>query len=233
MVSDTGIGIRPEYRDKVFERFFQADASRKSGNGIGLSLVKAFVELHGGSISLESEEGKGSCFTVEIPVKHIAEQESSVARTLIDANTVNTELDPLENHVADNAEGKPVVLVIEDNSDLLKLLRQTLSADYQVLTAANGADGLRMALKYVPDLVVSDVMMPEMDGITLCEHLKNDLATSHIPVILLTAKNDEDSIMRGFESGAEAYVAKPFDPQILELRVKNILVHAGSSSSRL
>ncbi len=225
MVSDTGIGIRPEYRDKVFERFFQADASRKSGNGIGLSLVKAFVELHGGSISLESEEGKGSCFTVEIPVKHIAEQESSVARTLIDANTVNTELDPLENHVADNAEGKPVVLVIEDNSDLLKLLRQTLSADYQVLTAANGADGLRMALKYVPDLVVSDVMMPVMDGLECLRHLKSEVATSHIPVLMLTACALDEQRLAGYENGADGYMPKPFNRDLLLSRCSNLIAN--------
>ncbi len=225
MVSDTGIGIRPEYCDKVFERFFQADASRKSGNGIGLSLVKAFVELHGGSISLESEEGKGSCFTVEIPVKHIAEQESSVARTLIDANTVNTELDPLENHVADNAEGKPVVLVIEDNSDLLKLLRQTLSADYQVLTAANGADGLRMALKYVPDLVVSDVMMPVMDGLECLRHLKSEVATSHIPVLMLTACALDEQRLAGYENGADGYMPKPFNRDLLLSRCSNLIAN--------
>ncbi len=225
MVSDTGIGIRPEYRDKVFERFFQADASRKSGNGIGLSLVKAFVELHDGSISLESEEGKGSCFTVEIPVKHIAEQESSVARTLIDANTVNTELDPLENHVADNAEGKPVVLVIEDNSDLLKLLRQTLSADYQVLTAANGADGLRMALKYVPDLVVSDVMMPVMDGLECLRHLKSEVATSHIPVLMLTACALDEQRLAGYENGADGYMPKPFNRDLLLSRCSNLIAN--------
>ncbi len=225
MVSDTGIGIRPEYRDKVFERFFQADASRKSGNGIGLSLVKAFVELHGGSISLESEEGKGSCFTVEIPVKHIAEQKTAVADTLIDSNTVNTELDPLDNPVADMAEGKPVVLVIEDNSDLLKLLRQTLSADYQVLTAANGADGLRMALKYVPDLVVSDVMMPVMDGLECLRHLKSEVATSHIPVLMLTACALDEQRLAGYENGADGYMPKPFNRDLLLSRCSNLIAN--------
>lgn len=224
-VRDTGIGIRPEHRDKVFERFFQADASRHSGNGIGLSLVKAFVELHGGTVSLESEEGKGSCFTVEIPVKHIAEQKTAVADTLIDSNTVNTELDPLDNPVADMAEGKPVVLVIEDNSDLLKLLRQTLSADYQVLTAANGADGLRMALKYVPDLVVSDVMMPVMDGLECLRHLKSEVATSHIPVLMLTACALDEQRLAGYENGADAYMPKPFHRDMLQSRCRNLIAN--------
>lgn len=114
-------------------------------------------------------------------------------------------------------------MIVEDNPDLLEFLVESFVKTYNVYTATDGHEALTVAAEHHVDIVVSDVMMPKMDGITLCEHLKNDIATSHIPVILLTAKNDEDSVMRGFEAGAAAYVAKPFDPQILELRIKNII----------
>ena len=120
-------------------------------------------------------------------------------------------------------DNRTSILLVEDNAELLGFLTDTFSKSYNVYTATNGVEALKITSEHPVDIVVSDVMMPEMDGITLCERLKNDLATSHIPVILLTAKNDEESIMLGFEAGAEAFVSKPFDPQILELRVKNIL----------
>lgn len=225
-VSDSGMGISAEHRDKVFDQFFQADASRKSGNGIGLSLVKAFIELHDGHIDVESEEGKGSCFNVSLPVSHVENETSAVAAdALIDADTVNTELDPLENTISTDNDGKPVVLVVEDNSDLLKLLRQTLSADYQVLTAANGADGLRLAIKYVPDLVVSDVMMPVMDGLECLKHLKSEVATSHIPVLMLTACALDEQRLAGYECGADGYMPKPFNRDMLLSRCRNLIAN--------
>lgn len=224
-ISDTGIGISSEHRHKVFDRFFQADSSRKSGNGIGLSLVKSFVELHGGTITLDSTEGKGSCFSVEIPVCHIAANSASVAEALIQPEVVNAELDPLDSQITVSNDDKPVVLVIEDNSDLLKLLRQALSADYQVLTAANGADGLRLALKFVPDLVVSDVMMPVMDGLECLRHLKSEVATSHIPVLMLTACALDEQRLAGYDSGADGYMPKPFNRDMLLSRCRNLIAN--------
>lgn len=224
-VSDTGIGISSEHRHEVFDRFFQADPSRKSGNGIGLTLVKGFVELHDGTIDLDSTEGKGSCFRVEIPVRHLAGKTPTIAEALIQPETVNVELDPLENQISVSNDGKPVVLVIEDNGDLLKLLRQTLSSDYQVLTAANGADGLRLALKYVPDLVVSDVMMPVMDGLECLRHLKSEVATSHIPVLMLSACALDEQRLAGYDSGADGYMPKPFNRDMLLSRCRNLIAN--------
>lgn len=122
-----------------------------------------------------------------------------------------------------NSNDRTSILVVEDNQDLLQFLADTFKKTYNVYTAINGVEALKITEKYPIDVIVSDVMMPEMDGIQLCEHLKNDISTSHIPVILLTAKNDQETVRKGFEVGAEAYVTKPFDPQILELRVKNII----------
>ncbi|MDE5641894.1 MAG: helix-turn-helix domain-containing protein, partial [Muribaculaceae bacterium] len=225
-VSDSGSGISDEHKDRIFDQFFQADQSRKSGNGIGLSLVKAFVELHHGTITVESEPGKGSSFGVSLPVSHTAGETSAVAAgALIGADTVNAELDPLENRVAPDSDGKPVVLVIEDNSDLLKLLRQTLSGEYQVLTAANGADGLRLAIKYVPDLIVSDVMMPVMDGLECLRHLKAEVATSHIPVLMLTACALDEQRLAGYERGADGYMPKPFNRDMLLSRCRNLIAN--------
>ncbi|MDE6097771.1 MAG: substrate-binding domain-containing protein [Muribaculaceae bacterium] len=224
-VRDSGIGISEEHSERVFDQFYQVDPSRKSGNGIGLSLVKAFVELHNGNIRVESEPGRGSCFTVSIPVGHVEGDGSNVAGALIGADTVSTELDPIENSVAADTGGKPLVLVIEDNSDLLKLLRQTLSGDYQVLTAANGADGLRMAMKYVPDLVVCDVMMPVMDGLECLKRLKSEVATSHIPVLMLTACALDEQRLAGYDCGADGYMPKPFNRDMLISRCRNLIAN--------
>lgn len=232
-VRDNGIGIAPEELDNIFRKYYQTKRgynTNHQGWGIGLATVKKLVDIHKGSISVTSEMGKGSCFTVSLNVTADAFE----PQCRIDANaasspeppytrTINTALTSPRNHESTNSSDKISILIVEDNPDLLEFLVESFVKTYNVYTATDGHEALTVAAEHHIDIVVSDVMMPKMDGITLCEHLKNDIATSHIPVILLTAKNDEDSIMRGFEAGAAAYVAKPFDPQILELRIKNII----------
>lgn len=233
-VRDNGIGIAPEEIDNIFRKYYQTKRGYNTNNrgwGIGLATVKRLVEIHKGSITVDSTIGEGSTFHVRLDVTadafdascHVSNgtvksPEPTYIRTLStgSASTVT---------VPDYARKQDLttILIVEDNPELLQFLSESFSRSYRVLTATNGVEALKIAGEYPPDIVVSDVMMPEMDGITLCEHLKNNLATSHIPVILLTAKNDAESTMKGFESGAEAYVAKPFDPQILELRIRNIL----------
>ncbi|MDE5940695.1 MAG: response regulator [Muribaculaceae bacterium] len=233
-VRDNGIGIAPEEVGNIFRKYYQTKRgynTNHQGWGIGLATVKRLVEIHKGSINVDTAVGEGSTFIVRLNVTPEAfdascritaagssEPEPSYRRA-VSSGAASQPPIPEYARTADRTS----ILIVEDNTELLSFLTDTFARKYNVYTAANGREALKITAEYPIDIVVSDVMMPEMDGIALCEHLKNDLATSHIPVILLTAKNDEDSIMRGFEAGAEAYVAKPFDPQILELRVKNIL----------
>lgn len=235
-VKDTGIGIKPGELDNIFKKYYQTSRGYKasqSGWGIGLATVKRLVEIHKGKISVSSVVGEGSSFVVSINVTQEAFDQSSLlpnstslTEPLIHPFISNT-LVSYPDSSAGNAPGtdkkKVSILIVEDNPELLRFLHDEFSRDYNTFTATNGVEALKVTSEYPIDIVVSDVMMPEMDGIELCERLKNDLSTSHIPVILLTAKSDEESTMTGYKSGAEAYVAKPFDPQILALRVKNIL----------
>ena len=232
-VRDNGIGIAPEEVDNIFRKYYQTKRgynTNHQGWGIGLATVKRLVEIHKGSIRVESEMGVGSNFIVRLDVSPDAfdashrisgggdmTPEPSYRRAVSAVASQPTIPEYARN------DNRTSILLVEDNAELLGFLTDTFSKSYNVYTATNGVEALKITSEHPVDIVVSDVMMPEMDGITLCERLKNDLATSHIPVILLTAKNDEESIMLGFEAGAEAFVSKPFDPQILELRVKNIL----------
>lgn len=233
-VRDNGIGIAPEEVENIFRKYYQTKRgynTNHTGWGIGLATVKRLVEIHKGTIKVDSVMGEGSTFRVRLNVTPEAFDAScriTAPTTAASEPSYRRAVTPVGDSPASvpdyaRTADRTSVLIVEDNAELLRFLAESFSKSYNVYTAVNGKEALKITAEYPVDIVVSDVMMPEMDGITLCEHLKNDLATSHIPVILLTAKNDEDSIMRGFESGAEAYVAKPFDPQILELRVKNIL----------
>ncbi|MBN1413719.1 MAG: response regulator [Bacteroidales bacterium] len=223
-VKDTGIGIPEEKQEKVFEQFFQDDNFQvqiNQGTGIGLSLVSEFVKLHKGRIILDSEPGKGSCFTVLLPV--IAE---SVLNELHTADTLQAigEPDPARDKIpGPKDKDKPTVLIVDDNDDFLFYLKDNLKARYNILEASNGIMGLNIARNKSPDLVVSDIMMPGMDGIVLCRTLKNDRHTSHIPVILLTARTSETQRMEGFETGADEYITKPFSFELLESRIKNLI----------
>ncbi len=242
-VKDTGKGISQDEADKIFERFFQAKGAA-SGTGIGLALVKSFVELHHGEARVESEPGKGSDFIVVIPREQ--EGDSQVIHNDVDIvdNSVNASASAGKNVVdesvlqyiddGDRSHGKvqqlvsentnrPTVLVIDDNTDIRQYERTLLQDEYIVLEAADGKEGLAVALKEVPDLVICDVMMPVMDGLELTEQLKTNTATSHIPVIMLTAKNLEEHRAEGYEHGADSYITKPFHSKVLLARIENLL----------
>lgn len=242
-VKDTGKGISQDEADKIFERFFQAKGAA-SGTGIGLALVKSFVELHHGEARVESEPGKGSDFIVVIPREQ--EGDSQVIHNDVDIvdNSVNASASTGKNVVdesvlqyiddGDRSRGKvqqlvnentnrPTVLVIDDNTDIRQYERTLLQDEYIVLEAADGKEGLAVALKEVPDLVICDVMMPVMDGLEFTKRLKTNTATSHIPVIMLTAKNLEEHRAEGYEHGADSYITKPFHSKVLLARIENLL----------
>lgn len=242
-VKDTGKGISQDEADKIFERFFQAKGAA-SGTGIGLALVKSFVELHHGEARVESEPGKGSDFIVVIPRKQ--EGDSQVIHNDADIvdNSVKASASDSKNVVdesvlqyiddGDRSRGKvqqlvsentnrPTVLVIDDNTDIRQYERTLLQDEYIVLEAADGKEGLSVAIKEVPDLVICDVMMPVMDGLEFTKQLKTNTATSHIPVIMLTAKNLEEHRAEGYEHGADSYITKPFHSKVLLARIENLL----------
>lgn len=232
-VSDTGIGISAEHIRNIFDRFYKIDLHH-SGSGIGLALAKAFTELHGGTIQVESNPNSGTIFTVEIPMKQPDFVESETPAIPHDAVTNQQKesipLSPAEEFaMAEEETGqvlnpdKETILIIDDNADIREYVRSLLHNTYTVLEAIDGRDGLRKAMKYVPDVIICDVMMPVMDGIECCEHLKNELQTSHIPVILLTACSLDEQRIKGFESGADSYIAKPFNSKVLEVRVHNLI----------
>ena len=221
VVSDTGIGIQKEQHDKIFERFHQvSEAHNEVGTGIGLSLVKELVSLMKGTLSLVSEPGKGSEFTVAIPVEviRIVNEEEGVER--IEEQQESLEYS-LKGSVSDPHDNKPRILVVEDNSDLRKFIIGSLGQEFHFLEGADGKQGLEIALEETPDLIISDVMMPEMDGITMTGKLKVDTRTSHIPLILLTARTSDESKLMGLGTGADDYLTKPFNKNELLLKVRN------------
>jgi signal transduction histidine kinase/ligand-binding sensor domain-containing protein/DNA-binding response OmpR family regulator len=207
-VSDTGYGISPGDLPRIFDRYYQArNKHQVSGTGIGLSLVKSLVDLHQGIISVESREGKGTTFRFRILTDNHYE------------NSLHA-----EEHVADgNRASLPAVLVVEDNDDIRSYIIESLTVQYKTLSAVNGREGLELAQKRIPDIIVSDVMMPEMDGIELCRKIKEDVRTSHIPVILLTAKDSAQDKAEGYKSGADSYLTKPFGSQLLLARINNLM----------
>lgn len=222
-VADTGEGIAEKDLENVFERFYQADRIQPEGSGIGLSVSKAFVELHGGSIKVESCLKKGSVFTVTIPVRHVDRTDAGPLKAM-DVETVEKEPDEIEQHV-DNDSDKPLLLVIDDNQDIRHLVGELLKDDYSIITASNGREGLRRAAKYVPDLIVCDVMMPVMDGMECCRRIKEEVSTSHIPVLLLTACSLDGQRAEGYESGADGYLSKPFDSRVLKARCASLIAN--------
>lgn len=223
-VTDTGKGISAEDLSHIFERFFQVDKVHPNGSGIGLSLAKAFIELHGGSIEAESEEGRGSTFIVNLPVRHI-EGEVVSSGSRITAEDVKLELQEIVNEPDSIDRDKTTVLVIDDNADIRTLIATLLKDDYMVLTAPNGELGLKMAAKYIPDLIICDVMMPVMDGLECCRRLKAEQTTSHIPVLLLTACSMDEQRIQGYDCGADAYLSKPFNSQVLLARCRSLIAN--------
>ncbi len=233
-VKDTGIGMTKEQEHHIFDNFYQVE-NGANGTGIGLPIVKSFIDLHHGSIQVESSLGKGSTFTVTIP----REQEG-----------ILTDLESVKNHIPtyndeymenglkegkgttltdqitspdDTMEQKPAILIIDDNKDVCDYVASLLTDNYTVITAENGETGIEKGIKEVPDLVISDVMMPDISGLDVCSRLKKETATSHIPVILLTARSMDDQQVEGYDCGADAYITKPFNGKVLQACVKNLL----------
>jgi DNA-binding response OmpR family regulator/two-component sensor histidine kinase len=227
-VVDTGIGIPADKKDIIFDRFFQNDTSAailNQGTGIGLSITKEFIRLHGGNIKVESEPGKGCTFTIQVPLKRanktiVTEQpllqpEAESSNTGHTASAATQEEDTMNNALS--------VLLVEDNDDFRFYLKDNLRNKYKVIEATNGKEGWQKALSTHPQLIVSDISMPEMDGIELIKKIKSDKRTSHIPVILLTAITGQEQQMKGLETGANDYITKPFNFEVLNAKIKNLL----------
>lgn len=217
-VEDTGYGIEAEMLPHIYDRYFQAKGKHQaSGTGIGLALVKSLAELHKGQLRVESKLGVGSTFSFLIRVNEIYPD----AKTREAASSEPESLD--DTAATAQTDSRPVVLVVEDNAEIRNYIGQSLQSDYTVLSASNGNEGLDLALRNTPDIVVSDIMMPGMDGIELCKALKADIRTSHVPVILLTAKDSNRDKEAGYASGADSYLTKPFSTKLLKARVANLL----------
>ena len=239
-VKDNGAGIPKDELAHVFDRFYQVKKNNAGGTGIGLALVDAFAKLHGGKADVESEVGKGTTFTVTLPVDQkgfeytvvkMPENDESIERNLNSSKSISsldvTEKTPIEKMTsAETLETdgqKPLLLVIDDNDDVRSYVTSLLKDEYVVIQSADGKAGLERAIKEVPDLVICDVMMPVMDGLEFCKRLKQEVATSHIPVLMLTARTMEEQRAEGYEYGADAYITKPFNNKVLISRVRNLL----------
>ncbi len=223
-IEDTGQGIGADDINNIFDRFYQVDKIHPNGSGIGLSLAKAFVELHGGSIAVESTLGVGSKFTVTLPVVHVEECMPADTDNLITKADVNAELDRLEEVDRTTAGTElPLLLVIDDNDDIRRMIGELLKDEYNIVTAPDGREGVRLAAKYVPDLIICDVMMPVMDGLECCRIIKDEVSTSHIPVLMLTACSMDEQRARGYDSGADGYLSKPFNSAVLKSRCRNLI----------
>ncbi len=222
-ISDSGSGIRQNDLSNIFNRFYQVDGSNtreKEGSGIGLALTKELVELMNGEIYVESEFGKGSVFKIVLPMEEIIasrmEDSSNPAdTTFADENGGNSDIE--------RQRKNETVLIIEDNPDMRRFIKEQLINEYEVLEATNGKEGLKKATEFIPDLIISDIMMPQMDGISLCKKLKTQLVTSHIPVVMLTAKAGLENKLEGLETGADDYLIKPFDAREVAVRIRNLI----------
>ena len=227
-VADNGCGISSDELPYIFDRFYQAKNAGR-GTGIGLAIVKAFTELHHGEVSATSIEGKGSTFTIYIPVRQkgeVTNQPTEKIEQLVEpssAQEVPNQARHIDELIQPYQTDKPEVLIIDDNIDIRTYLRSVLSEKYNVSEAADGKVGLELARKIVPDIVLSDIMMPVMDGLAFCQQLKTDKAISHIPVILLTARSLDEQRAEGYEHGADAYLSKPFSLRLLFSRIDNLI----------
>ena len=236
-VKDTGIGIKAEIQDKIFDRFYQVDTSYTKvyeGTGIGLALVKELVKVQYGEIIVESEEGKGTCFTILLPVgrKHLkagemidSPLEAALAGFSIQDLFLNSNEPVLkmQSEKIDVVDEKPLLLIVEDNADVRSFIASVFQSNYRIVEAEDGLRGHQLAVEHIPDIVISDLMMPELDGFDLCKQLKQDDKTSHIPFILLTARASIESRIEGFETGADDYLVKPFKAAELLARARNLI----------
>lgn len=234
-IIDTGKGIPEEQAEQIFERFYQvssSDSREFEGTGIGLALCKELAEMHHGNINVKSTTGKGSTFTVFLPCSrdHFNEDEIGSGKAALtdidefppDEESVEEAKTILEN-VAPTDTYTPLIVIVEDNADLRQYISQNLEDHYQIHEAKNGSDGLNKIIEIIPDLVITDLMMPEMDGLEMCKRVKKDERTSHIPMIMVTAKADKESRIEGLETGVDGYLVKPFDADELKIRVRNMI----------
>lgn len=221
-VADTGLGIPADKLDKIFDPFFQVEgAQQHAGTGVGLSLTRELVALHNGTISVSSTLGAGTQFTVLLTNLETDENAPVVRDTPVHAELSSTGEQPVDETVAPTE--RSIILVVEDNDDIRNYIRQNLAGEYTILEASNGIQGLEKAISDIPDLVISDIMMPGMNGLEMCKQLKSDEKTSHIPVILLTARQSDQYEAEGYETGADAYIVKPFSMPLLQVRVRNLI----------
>lgn len=237
-IQDSGIGIGEDYLEKIFERFYQVDQSdsrQYEGSGIGLSLTKHLIELHHGTISVDSKLNEGTTFEVNLTIGEVLcnhsiddfdkkEGSQGSTRNIVTSNSKNKGI---------LKTSKPVVLIVEDNEELRNYLEEELSVNYEIIEAENGKKGLVLANEFLPDLIISDLMMPVMDGFEMCEIIKNEWLTSHIPIIMLTAKVDDNSNLQGLEIGADAYIRKPFQITHLKAQIENLLTNRKKLIKRL
>jgi signal transduction histidine kinase/DNA-binding response OmpR family regulator len=232
-IKDDGIGISKEQQKFIYDRFYQSDNSltrEHEGSGIGLALTKELLTLMNGNIKVESEPGKGTGFTIELPIqilpdffnesKNIIHRDVSKSSYKPDGIS-NMQVNPEE--VDEGSNDVPIVLIVEDNRDMRSFIKKQLINDYRILESPNGKEGLETAKREIPDLVITDLMMPQMDGMILCKKLKTNENTNHIPVIMLTAKAGQDQKIEGLETGADSYLTKPFDRKELQVLVKNLI----------
>lgn len=227
-VIDTGMGIAPEEQAKIFERFYQTSEAKKmeDGSGIGLTLVAEYTKLHRGEIKVDSKLGAGTCFTVFLPLgsSHFPIDE---AQNKFEINILATKSELLESesqhYLFDLRSDKPLVLLVEDNIDMIDFIQISLKEKYNFIVADNGEDGFQKAHSFLPDIIISDIMMPVMDGLALCKKIKDDTKTSRIPIILLTAKSLTSQKIEGVRMGADIYLTKPFEVDLLEAHIDHLL----------
>lgn len=226
-IKDSGQGIASNQLQDIFVRFHQLDVDAQSeGTGIGLALVKELVDLHKGSVEVDSQEGEGTEFTVSLPISSEAYENAEISNIKKEIKAKDSsELTDSGNVVLPMKidEEASTVLVVEDNVDVSNYITSLFSKDYHMLSAANGEEGLKTSLEFIPDIIITDLMMPKMDGVALCEKLKQDERTSHIPIIMLTAKSDFGSKIEGLEMGADDYLTKPFEQKELKVRLQNLI----------
>lgn len=213
-VADTGYGISPDALPHIFERYYQANGSHQaSGTGIGLALVKSLADLHEAQVSVDSHEGQGSRFTLSLDIHN------NYPNALHKEDQENEEL-RIKKEVFPSA---PLLLVVDDNADIRQYIADSFCDDFRISQATNGEEGVQMAKEQIPDIIISDIMMPKLNGIQLTHQLKEDIRTSHIPIILLTAKNTDEDKEDGYDSGADSYLTKPFTTKLLASRIQNLL----------
>jgi signal transduction histidine kinase/DNA-binding response OmpR family regulator len=228
-IKDSGVGMPAEEASRIFDRFYQVEGTEAHGSGIGLALVNELVQLYRGEICVESAVNKGTTFELTLPISKTAFNDSEIKSKPIDTSSklsrerIDLIVESVDKITEGDSSQAPVVLVVEDNPDLRQYISNTLRPHYQTILASDGVEGLEVAIAQTPDLIISDVLMPKMNGFQLCEALKEDQRTSHIPIILLTAKAGQEHKIEGLETGADDYLTKPFDHQELLIRTKNLI----------